>query len=393
MAFRLGGSTRRIWGTDEDGDDAAPAPIGPLAIEQPLWPTLPVPHEVDRLFAQVFALVGEGIAGATHALLAGDREAAKELVKRDDVIDQIIGEISTSVQHQLVHGETTPDERRELVAILRMLPDMERNGDLAEHIARRAARGLGAEMSARSRGLVERMGEVATTIWRSTADAFAERSAAAANSIDALDDELDDLHVTLTAELVAGTMPLPVAIELAMVARFYERFGDHAVNLARRMSALVIGGPEPGSSGPTDPARPIPQGDSVGILPVREARDPHRIIACRRSMRWEDRPDADVGSRPRSRPPASRPAAPTGRRSGNDVSGTTGSGSDVDSKMSAVFKKSGAVPAVSVAVGEKSNMLARSNVVAGLVKRWSAEPGILGDSSPQLYSMKFGIEA
>jgi phosphate transport system protein len=171
-------------------------------------------------------------------------------MQRDDVIDTIISEISASVQQELVHGETTVEERRELVAILRMLPDMERNGDLAEHIARRAARGLGAEMSARSRGLVERMGEVATTIWRATADAFAERSATAAVSIDDLDDELDDLHVTLTAELVAGTMSLPVAIELAMVARFYERFGDHAVNLARRMSALVIGGPEPGSSGP-----------------------------------------------------------------------------------------------------------------------------------------------
>jgi phosphate transport system protein len=247
MAFRIGGSTRRMWGNEEDLEDAVPS--GPLEMEQPLWPTIPEPHEVDRLFAQVFALVGEGIAGATHALLAGDREAAKELVQRDEVIDRIISEISHSVQHQLVHGETTSEERRELVAILRMLPDMERNGDLAEHIARRAARGLGAEMSARSRGLVERMGEVATTIWRSTADAFAERSASAANQVDDLDDELDDLHVTLTAELVAGTMPLPVAIELAMVARFYERFGDHAVNLARRMTALVTGGPEPGGSG------------------------------------------------------------------------------------------------------------------------------------------------
>jgi phosphate transport system protein len=248
MAFRIGGNVLRFKGTD---DTEVSTPVaGPLVMEQPLWPTIPVPHEVDRMFAQVFALVGEGIAGATHALLAGDREAAKVLVQRDDVIDQIIREISQSVQFQLVHGETTSDERAEMVAILRMLPDMERNGDLAEHIARRAARGLGAEMSARSRGLVERMGEVATTIWRSTGDAFAERSANAATAIDDLDDELDDLHVTLTAEVVSGTMPLPVAIELAMVARFYERFGDHAVNLARRMSALVAGGPEPGSSGP-----------------------------------------------------------------------------------------------------------------------------------------------
>jgi phosphate transport system protein len=235
-------------GTEDDL--LAPLSIEPLDNEQSLWPSVPEPHKVDRLFAQAFALVGEGIAGATHALLAGDREAAKELVKRDEVVDRIITEISLWVQEQLVHGEATAAERREYVAILRMLPDMERNGDLAEHIARRAARGLGQEMSARSRGLVERMGEVATTIWHSTADAFAERSASAANSIDDLDDELDDLHVTLTAEVVSGTMPLPVAIELAMVARFYERFGDHAVNLARRLSALVVGGPEPGSSGP-----------------------------------------------------------------------------------------------------------------------------------------------
>ena len=88
-----------------------------------------------------------------------------------------------------------------------------------------------------------------TTIWRETADAFAERSPEAAVNIDDIDDELDDLHVTLTAELVAGTMSLPVAIELAMVARFYERFGDHAVNLARRMASLVTGGPEPASHG------------------------------------------------------------------------------------------------------------------------------------------------
>src|SRR3984957_480658 len=264
MAFRLGASTKAAKAPpprgsmaevdDRDDTEAQDQPqlqIGPLATEQLLWPpTVPEPHEIDRLFAQVFALVGEGIAGATHALLTGDRDAAKLLVQRDEVVDKLIGQILNTVQQQLVHGDTTPDERREYVAILRMLPDMERNGDLAEHIARRAARGLGAEMSARSRGLVERMGEVATTIWRETAEAFAARSANAAAAIDDLDDELDDLRVTLTAEVVSGTMPLPVAIELAMVARFYERFGDHAVNLARRLTTLVIGGPEPGSSGP-----------------------------------------------------------------------------------------------------------------------------------------------
>jgi phosphate transport system protein len=243
--MRIVGSTRRGEAVlpDEPSQDEPPT-------LSPVPPTSPTLVEIDRLFVQVFALVGEAIAGATHALLAGDREAAKQLVHRDEIVDQLIARIGHQAQKRLVDGDTTPEERRELVAVLRMLPDLDRNGDLAEHIARRAARGLGAEMSARSRGLVERMGEVAVNIWRSTADAFAERSVHGAVVVDDLDDEMDDLHVTLTAELVAGTMPLPVAIELAMVARFYERFGDHGVNLARRMASMVGGGPEPGTSGP-----------------------------------------------------------------------------------------------------------------------------------------------
>lgn len=277
MGFRLGSAHLRRsvaepaeqghWAEEPDGEGlgasgAGASPegtTGPLALRQgiqrTLFPGEPAmlaqEGEMDRLFVQVFALVGEAIAGATHALLACDREAAKHLVQRDEEVDRLTREIAELAQERLLHRETTTEERRELVAVLRMLPDLERNGDLAEHIARRAARGLGAEMSARSRGLVERMGEVAATIWSATADAFAERSTEGAADVDDLDDELDDLHVTLTAELVAGTMPVPVAIELAMVARFYERFGDHAVNLARRMAVLAGAPPAPpGTSGP-----------------------------------------------------------------------------------------------------------------------------------------------
>jgi len=196
--------------------------------------------QIDRLVLQLFAMVGENVAGATHALLSGDREEAKLLAERDDAVDTLYREIERLVLEQLtVGGIEDPIDLLFLVTVVRMLPDLERNGDLAEHIARRAARGLGAELSARSRGLVERMGEVATHMWRVTADAYAERSSAGAEVVDDLDDEMDDLHVSLTAEVVAGAMTLPVAIELAMVARFYERFGDHAVNVARRATALA----------------------------------------------------------------------------------------------------------------------------------------------------------
>ncbi len=202
-----------------------PAPIVPASAS-------PAMHQS---VVRVFAMVGEAMAEATHSLLAGDRELAKQVVERDDAIDTLVNEIVASVEAQLLESDgLSVETRRTLLTLLRVLPEVERNGDLAEHIARRAARGLGTEMSPRSRGLIERMGEVASTIWREATDVVIDGKLEATGAIEDIDDELDELHVALTAELVSGSMALPVAVEVSLLARFYERFGDHCVNLARR---------------------------------------------------------------------------------------------------------------------------------------------------------------
>ncbi len=191
--------------------------------------------ELRPLTIRACALVGEAVVEATHALLAGDRELAKHVVDNDVVIDELINDIVARAERQLLeHEALSPAARAELLTLLRILPEVERNGDLAEHIARRGARGLGLEMSPRSRGLVERMGEVASTIWREATDVIIDGKHEATGFMEDIDDELDDLHVSLTAELTSGSMALPVAVEVALVGRFYERFGDHCVNLARR---------------------------------------------------------------------------------------------------------------------------------------------------------------
>jgi len=119
--------------------------------------------------------------------------------------------------------------------MLRMLPELERSGDLAEHIAQRAVRPIAVEMSPRSRGLVERMGEVAAQMWVRAADAFGDRAPEVAVRMEELDDEMDDLHTTFIAEIVGSGVPTQIAIELALIGRFYERLGDHAVNLTRNV--------------------------------------------------------------------------------------------------------------------------------------------------------------
>ena len=98
-------------------------------------------------------------------------------------------------------------------------------------------KGLTAEMSARARGLIERMGEVASAMWRTSADAYGDGALDVGQRLEERDDEMDELHVTLMAELASGVMDIPVVIELTLVGRFYERLGDHAVNLAKRVPA------------------------------------------------------------------------------------------------------------------------------------------------------------
>lgn len=198
-------------------------------------PIVKVDEDLRPPLVRIFALVGEAMAGATHALLANDRELAKRVVEQDVVIDQLVSDLVRTTESRLLDSPDLDVEgRRDLLILLHILPEIERNGDLAEHVARRAARGLGAEMSPRARGLVERMGEVASTIWREATDIIIDGKSEAAGAIEDIDDELDDLHVSLTAELTSGSMGVPVAVEVALTARFYERFGDHCVNLARR---------------------------------------------------------------------------------------------------------------------------------------------------------------
>jgi phosphate transport system protein len=76
-------------------------------------------------------------------------------------------------------------------------------------------------------------------MWRAAADSWYKRDQSVAAVLEQQDEEMDELHASLTAELAAGRMSLPVTMEMTLVARFYERLGDHAVNIARRVVYLA----------------------------------------------------------------------------------------------------------------------------------------------------------
>ncbi|HLX78073.1 MAG TPA: PhoU domain-containing protein [Acidimicrobiales bacterium] len=197
------------------------------------------PPLVDQRVAQLFALVKEALAGATESLLSVEPVTAQAIIDADEEIDDLTSEVDRLVWERIDAGSVSPLELRHLVAVLLILPELERSADLAEHIAQRAARNLGAEMNAVSRGLVQRMSEVALDMWGAAANAYADRQALAF-ALNEADEEIDWLHARLTDEIANGGMSNPVATEVTLLARFYERLGDHAVNLARRIARFSV---------------------------------------------------------------------------------------------------------------------------------------------------------
>jgi phosphate transport system protein len=207
----------------------------------------PAPPQFDPVEArviQLFALVSEALARATEALLSNDPSMGSDVVEGDQAVDDLTAEVELMVWRQIDATSTPNESLRHLVGILLILPELERSGDLAEHIAQRAVTNLGAEMSPLSRGIVQRMAEVALEMWRDAADAYADRSAQSV-SLHEDDEEIDILHDRLTGEIAAETMPTAIGAQVTLLARFYERLGDHAVNLARRIEMLHARATEP----------------------------------------------------------------------------------------------------------------------------------------------------
>jgi phosphate transport system protein len=200
---------------------------------------------IEIRVTQLFALVSEALAAATEALLSNDVQAGLTVVEGDQRVDDLTAEVELLVWRQLDDERMPVATLRHFVGVLLILPELERSGDLAEHIAQRAVASLGAQMSPLSRGIVQRMAEVALDMWRDAADAYGDRSAHA----DALaedDEEINILHERLTGEIAAGSMLPAIGAQVTLLARFYERLGDHAVNLARRVEMLQ----GPASQGP-----------------------------------------------------------------------------------------------------------------------------------------------
>ena len=203
-------------------------------------------RELEAIEAEVtglFAMVAEDLPGATHALLSGNSEVLGVLAEREQVIDALYQEIDELASREILLQAPVASDLRFLLSVVRVVPELERSHDLVVQIASRAGHGLSKELSPGSRRLVERMGDLAWGMWRQVGNSWRHRDRSVALALGERHDQMSDLHASLIAELASGRMTLPVAMEMTLVARCYERLGDHAVNLARRVIDLAGSAP------------------------------------------------------------------------------------------------------------------------------------------------------
>jgi len=201
-------------------------------------------HSMDDIEAKVielFAMIAEDLPGATQTLLGGGHEAVTALAEREQVIDTLYVEIEQLAGREILLQAPVGSDLRFLLTVLRIVPELERSHDLVMDIAARAGRIGDTDLSAGSRELARRMADLATDMWRQAVDAWYSRDRTAVTAIAGRNEQMSELHASMTAEIASAKMPVRATMEMTLAARDYERLGAHAVNIARRVAYLAGG--------------------------------------------------------------------------------------------------------------------------------------------------------
>ncbi|WP_125776271.1 phosphate signaling complex protein PhoU [Antribacter gilvus] len=201
-------------------------------------------RQVGDDLAEMSRLVESAISRAGKALLEADLQLAQEVIASDRTIDQIEASLDERCVHILAQQAPVATDLRVVVSALRMSASLERMGDLARHVAQ-VARGRypAHAVVPAAQDTFAAMNEAAVRVAQRTTELLVTRDLEVAQALERDDDLLDELHQETFAKLLDPSWDGTVqeAIDVTLLGRYYERFGDHGVSVARRVTFLVTG--------------------------------------------------------------------------------------------------------------------------------------------------------
>lgn len=200
-----------------------------------------IKHGIVRMAGRV----SEAIPRGTQAFLDADLNEAQALIEDDDILDAMSLELEERCYEVLALQQPMAGDLRAIMSALWLNGEIERSGDLMSNIAKATRRIYGTEIDPKVRGLLVQMAEEASRLFRLAIDAYVEGDTGLAAALDDIDDRLDELNTeTVLAVFEAHyehDLKLQPAVQLALVCRYYERIGDHAVNIGERVRYMVDG--------------------------------------------------------------------------------------------------------------------------------------------------------
>ena len=198
---------------------------------------------LNKKMKEMGALCENVIALSAKALLDGDLEIAKKVAPIDQKIDQMEREIETICLRLLLHQHPVARDLRQISAALKMITDMERIGDQAEDIAE-----IIIELGNRDNREfydIRAMAEATINMVTNSISAYVEQDLCLANAVVACDDIVDNYFTRIKSALVQMIREERAdgeyEIDLLMIAKYFERIGDHAVNIAQWVAFSITG--------------------------------------------------------------------------------------------------------------------------------------------------------
>jgi phosphate transport system protein len=206
-------------------------------------------EELDSIgstLIEMTGLVRTAIARATTALLEADLQVAESVISADDAVDALQQQLDARALDLLARQQPVAGDLRTIITSLRMSADLERMGDLARHVAKVARlRYPEVAVPAQLRESIAEMGRIAGELAEKTAEIIDGRDTDTARELQDDDDAMDRLHRELFSALLdkKAEFSTETAIDVTLIGRYYERFADHAVSVAKRLIFLVTGEP------------------------------------------------------------------------------------------------------------------------------------------------------
>jgi phosphate transport system protein len=199
---------------------------------------------IGQSLVDMSQLASAAMLRATKAILEADLSVAEEVISEDERIDALHHDLDTRILNLMARQQPVAGDLRTLVASIRMSSDIERMGDLAHHVAKLARMRFPAcAVPPELVFIIQEMGEVAQRIVLKTTGVITSRDTLAAVELEKDDDEMDKLHRKLFEILLDSNWAygIETAIDMTLLGRYYERYADHAVSVARRVYFLVTG--------------------------------------------------------------------------------------------------------------------------------------------------------